>query len=433
MDVAKLVYGMKNKYPLALLTAVFAYNQVDRLAFGLLLQDIKLDLRLSDSELGLLTGLLFAFFYATVGIPLARLADKGNRVRVIAAATALWSAAAALTGMAGTFAQLVLVRISAAVGESGCVPPSHSLLSGYFDRASRPRVFSIYNMGIPISAIIAFIGAGWLNEYFGWRKTFFLLALPGFLLALLVGKTLREPDSSAPANPQQDSDVRESLAKTAAWLRTNRTFCQLLVAYCVVSLFGFGVTKWQAAFFIRSYGFSTGELGTWFALIFGVGGFAGLYAGGELASRFAANNESRQMRGLAIAFIAFAFLKAGVFLSHHYLFSFLFLGLANFGNSLAIGPIFSSLQAVVPGRMRATAVAIIYLFANLLGMGLGPLLAGVLSDTFHPWLGEEALRYSLLLMCPGFFVAAWFLWRTAGSIGSDIERAEASDRQGATI
>jgi predicted MFS family arabinose efflux permease len=422
---------MKNKYPLVLLTLVFAYNQVDRLAFSLLLQDIKVELHLSDSQLGLLTGLLFALFYATVGIPLARIADKGHRVSIIAGATALWSVASALTGMAGSFAQLVLVRISAAVGESGCVPPSHSLLSAYFDRESRPRAFSIYNMGTPISAIIAFIGAGWLNEYFGWRTTFLLLALPGFLLALLVWRTLREPGrAEGPAlTPPGDpvTPPRESFAATAAWLRTNRTFCRLLFAYCIVSLFGFGVAKWQAAFFIRSYGFSTGELGTWFAMIYGVGGFAGLYAGGELASRFAANNESRQMRWLSMAFIAFAFLKAGVFIAPNYLLSFLFLGLATFGNSLALGPLFSSLQAVVPGRMRATAVAILYLFANLLGMGLGPLAAGVISDALHPWLGEESLRYALLMLCPGFFLAAWFLWRTGKSISGDIERAKASE------
>jgi predicted MFS family arabinose efflux permease len=172
-------------YLLAVLLVILAFNYVDRLALGLLLQDIKVDLDLSDTQLGLLSGIAFALFYSVMGIPIARWADRGNRVTIITITTGLWSAAVALCGVAGSFLHLLLIRIGVAVGEAGCIPPAHSLIADYFTRAERPRAVARYMLGTPLSFVIGYFLAGWLNELYGWRATFLLLGLPGLGLAAL--------------------------------------------------------------------------------------------------------------------------------------------------------------------------------------------------------------------------------------------------------
>src|SRR5262245_16277442 len=181
------------RYLLVLLTAIMVCNYVDRLALGLLLQDIKVDLELSDTQLGFLTGIAFAVFYAVMGIPIARWADRGNRVTIIWVTSALWSVAAALCGYAANFVQLLLARIAVGVGEAGCMPASQSLISDYFSRSERPRALSIFMLGIPISVVIGYFAAGWFNELYGWRATYIILGLPAVALALVTGLTLREP------------------------------------------------------------------------------------------------------------------------------------------------------------------------------------------------------------------------------------------------
>src|SRR5690349_15063721 len=172
-------------YLLGVLSVVLAFNFVDRLALGLMLEAIKVDLHLSDTQLGLLTGIAFALFYSVMGIPIARWADRGNRVTIITVTTALWSVAVALCGMAGSFVQLLLIRVAVAVGEAGCVPPAFSLMADYFSRAERPRATAIYGLGGPLSGIVGFFLAGALYEIYGWRVTFVLLATPGLVLATL--------------------------------------------------------------------------------------------------------------------------------------------------------------------------------------------------------------------------------------------------------
>lgn len=171
-----------NKYWLALLTAIMVFNYVDRVAMGLLLQDIKVDLSLSDTQLGLLTGIAFASFYAVMGIPIARWADRGNRVTIISVTVALWSIAVALCGAATNFFQLLLIRMGVAIGEAGCHPPAFSLIADYFDRAERPRAVARYMLGWPLALLVGFFVGGWLNQIYGWRATFVFLGLPGVLL-----------------------------------------------------------------------------------------------------------------------------------------------------------------------------------------------------------------------------------------------------------
>jgi MFS family permease len=411
------------RYLLGVLLVILACNNLDRIALGILLQDIKVDLNVSDTQLGLLSGIAFALFYSVMGIPIARWADRGNRVTIISLTTAVWSVAVALCGAAGSFVQLLLIRIGVAVGEAGCIPPAHSLISDYFARAERPRALGFYMLGAPLSMVVGYFLSGWLNTFFGWRVTFVVLGLPGLALAMLALVSLREPRRAQPwARSAEMTSAQPPRLKEVAWLLwRNATFRHLLFCFAVLSFFSNGIAQWQPAFFMRSYGLSTGELGTWMAVTYGLCGAAGTYAGGALASRRAAGNERLQLQAMAVACCGFGLVLACVYLSSRHWIAFGLIGLAAVGGGAINGPLFATIQAIVPQHMRAVSIALIYLFANLIGMGLGPLIAGALSDVFRPWAGEESLRYALLALCPGYVWAAWHLWHGSRTVGRDLE------------
>jgi MFS family permease len=415
---------------LAVLMVVLAFNSVDRVALGLVLQDIKLALHLSDTQLGVLSGIAFALFYSIMGVPIARWADRGNRVAIISVTTALWSAMVALCGSAASFAQLLLIRVGVAVGEAGCVPPAHSLIADFFSRAERPRAVALYMLGGPLSMVIGYFVAGWLNEFFGWRTTFVILGLPGLVLALVAWFTLKEPrcvakerapGPGAPGeSPVMEASATVGFGEVCTTLWRNATFRNLLLCNAVISFFTFGIMQWQPAFFIRSYGLKTGELGTWFAVIYGLGGMLGTFIGGEWASRRAANNEELQLKVLCGVVAGFGVLSVGIYLAPNLPLALGLLGLAAMGAYTFNGPLFATIQTLVPENMRATSIALFYLFANLVGMGLGPLAAGAMSDFFRSWAGEESLRYSLLALSPGYFWSAWHLWRASIHVTRDL-------------
>jgi len=408
------------RYLLVVLLIILAFNYVDRLALGLVLQSIKADLNLSDTQLGLLSGLAFALFYSLMGIPIARWADRGNRVVIISITTALWSVAVALCGLAGSFWQLAAIRVGVAVGEAGCIPPAHSLIADQFARSERARALSVYSLGGPLSMVIGYFVAGWLNQIYGWRVMFLLIGLPGLGLAVWAWLGLHEPRRlTTPIKEPAQPNVREA----CALLLKNTTYRHLVLCFSVVLFFTYGITLWQPAFFMRSYGLKSGQLGTWFALIYGIGGFLGTYAGGEWATRYAANNERLQLKAMAIALACFAVVSGLIYLSSNLYVALALTGLAAAGGSMINGPLFAIVQTLMPQRLRAVSISLIYLFGNLVGMGLGPLAIGALSDRFRPWAGEESLRYSLLVLCPGYLWAAWHLWRGGRTVQRDIESA----------
>lgn len=410
---------------LALLLVIFAFNNVDRLALGLLVQDLKHSLNLTDTQLGFLSGIAFALFYSVMGLPLSRWADRGDRVRIIAITTALWSVAVALCGAAASYLQLMVIRIGVAVGEAGCVPTSQSLIADYFSRAERPRALAIYGLGMPLSMVIAYLSAGWVDQMYGWRATFVILGLPGFALSAMAWFLLREPRRQNCASTAANSAALEtlSLREIGVSLARNNAFRHLLLAYSVASFFGGGIQQWKPAFFIRSFGFQTGTLGTWLALIYGVCGLVGTYGGGALASRYAADNERLQMKAMACGYCAFALVSVGMYLSTSAPLSMSLLALATLGGYAIYGPMFATIHALVPARMRAVAIALIFLFANLVGQGLGPLAVGALSDALHPYFREESLRYALLASSPGYLWTACHLWLAQKSVRRDLSFA----------
>ncbi len=429
------------RYLLAVLLVIQAFNGVDGLALGLVLQNIKADLHLSDTQLGFLSGIAFALFYSVMGIPIARWADRGNRVTIISLTTAVWSVMVALCGTAASFAQLLLIRVGVAIGEAGCIPPAHSLIADHFNRAERPRAVAFYMLAGSVSTLIGYFVAGWLNEFFGWRTMFILIGLPGILPAALARLTLREPrqqkreSRGARQHPSTSDSATDaaasggtvpSLREVLATLWRNQTFRSLLLSLCVLSFFVSGILQWQPAFFVRSFHLETGELGTWFAIIYGGASFAGTYWGGELASRRAAQNEPLQLRAMALLIASIGLLSTLLYLSYNRYVAFGLLGLGVLGGCAANGPLFAIIQTLVPERMRALSIATIYLFTNLIGAGLGPLAVGTLSDALRPQMGDESLRYALLALCPGYVWSGWYLWRAARTITRDLGQRDVS-------
>lgn len=427
----------RKSYVLALLSAVMVFNYVDRIAMSVMLQNIKMDLKLTDTDIGLLTGIAFALFYSVMGIPIARWADRGDRAKIISITVALWSIAVALCGKAVSFLQLLAIRIGVAVGEAGCHPPAFSLISDYFGREERPRAVARYMLAWPIALLIGFFMAGWLNELYGWRATFVAVAAPGLCLALLTAFTLPEPRrgggrkgmgagaARAPVSVSAGPPVRDVVGT----LWKSRAYRHLLVAFALSYFFGNGILQWQPAFFMRSYGLQTGYIGSCFAMIYGVGGLLGTYVGGEIASRCAGDDERLQFRGLAALYAVLAVLGAGVYLVPGWGIALAVLGLSAVGSAAVNGPLFAATQTLVPPRMRAISIAIVLFFSNLIGLGLGPLAAGILSDALRPWLGQESLRYALLALCPGYFWCTWHLWRASRTIAADLARVAAESAQ----
>lgn len=411
-------------YWLILLTVVAAFNYLDRFVLSLLMEPIKQEFQLTDSHLGFLTGFSFAVFYALAGIPIARWSDRGNRNTIVFATTTLWSAMVAMCGLVGSFAQLLLVRVGVAVGEAGCFPPAQSLIADYFERSERPRAMAIYWMCGPLSIVIGYLGGGWLAENFGWRTTFVIIGVPGILLALLVKLTLHEPREKLKTSVVEDVPLFKEVLKI---LWGQQTFRYIAMAFSVSYFFSMGLMQWLPTFFIRSYNMEVGELGKWLALVWGVCGILGAYLGGFLATRYAASKESLQMRGTALIFVIGGLSSAMVYLSSNQYSALIFLAISAVLFPMCSGAVYAAIQSLVNVRMRAVALALIFLLANLVGFGLGPLAVGVLSDLLAPTFGGESLRYALAILSPGFVWVAFYYWKASKTIESDISAVELSD------
>jgi predicted MFS family arabinose efflux permease len=404
-------------YALAVMTAVFMLNLVDRALMMLLLQPIKEDLQLSDTQLGFLTGIAFALFYATLGVPISRWADRGNRVTITSVAIGLWGLTVMACLLVTNYVQLVFARIAASIGEAGCKPPTYSLVGDYFPRpAERTRAMAVYWMGGPIAALITFILGGWLNELYGWRLTFLLMGIPGLVLAVVMKLTIVEPRGSA-MRPLRPPPPMRAVLKTLWGQRASR---HLSIGLILLYTMGFGMGPWYAAFLMRSHGMSTSEVGVWLGMIIGLSGIAGVLSGGYVASRWFADNERSQMRVTALSvaslvafFVAFLTLPQ----KHQALIALTPL-MAMFNFFLA--PTYALMQRLVADEVRATTLAVVMLFAHLIGMGIGPQVVGILSDLLLPVAGRDSLRFAMLIMSFVALWAAYHFWCVGRTVKEDL-------------
>ena len=221
--------------------------------------------------MGMLTGFAFAMFYATLGIPIARFADRTNRRNLIAGALAIWSGFTALSGLAQNFWHLLAARIGVGIGEAGCSPPAHSMIADYYPAEQRATALGIYSLGIPFGVMFGLFAGGWINELYGWRMAFFIVGVPGLLLALVIRYTLAEPKRGMVEN-LTDTGEQPSVRETLDYLWRKKSFRHMSFAGALSAFVGYGFITWAPAFLIRSFDMSTGEIGTWFGLILGVAG-----------------------------------------------------------------------------------------------------------------------------------------------------------------
>ena len=386
-------------YALGLLTVVYTFNFVDRQLLSILQESIKADLLLSDQQLGLLTGFAFALFYTVAGIPIARYADRNNRRNVVAIAIALWSFMTAISGLVQNYLQLLLARIGVGVGEAGGSPPAHSMISDIFPPERRASALAFYSMGINFGILFGFLAGGWLNEFFDWRVAFFVVGAPGIVVALFVRYTLREPIRGL-MEDRQDVATDTPFPEVLNLLWSRLSFRHLAIGGALNAFAGYSSSNWTASFMIRSHDMSTGELGTWLALIMGVGGAIGVFWGSYIAERLAKFDVRWYMwmptitGMICVPFMIATYVVEGAYTA--LIVSIVPGVLFNvyLGNSLAMT------HALVGLRMRAVASAILFFLINLIGMGLGPWGVGLLSDMLSAELGNESLRYAMLYLLP---------------------------------
>ena len=406
-------------YALGVLVVVYTFNFIDRQILSILLEPIKQDLGLSDSALGMLTGFAFALFYATLGIPIARFADRSNRRNLIAWALAIWSAMTAVSGLAQNFWHLLLARIGVGVGEAGCSPPAHSMLADYFPTENRATALGIYSLGIPFGILFGFIAGGWLNEFFGWRVAFFIVGVPGLLLAILVRFTLREPPRGMAEGRVADEE-QPTIMETFRFLWSKRSFRHMAVGGGLTAFVGYGVITWVPSFLIRSYGMNTGDVGTYLGLILGIPGGIGIALGGYLADRYGARDTRWYLWIVSVALIASTPLFFGVYLSSTAFASLMFLILPILLGNFYQATTFSQTQGLVSLRMRSVAAAVLLFILNMIGLGAGPQAVGILSDVLQPSYGDESLRYALLILSTVQIWAAYHYYQAGKSLKDDL-------------
>lgn len=408
-------------YVLTILFVINIFNYIDRQILSILMESIKVDLSLSDTQLGFLTGITFAIFYAGFGVPLARLADRWSRRNVIVASLALWSAFTAICGMARTFPQLLSARIAVAIGEAGCTPSAHSMLTDLFPDNWRVRAIAIYSLGLPVGILIGLSAGGWINEHFSWRYAFILVGLPGVALALLALLTIREPKRIG--NCGSGADPSLSVWATFKELWRRKTYRHILIASSLNALGAYGIAQWTPTFFIRSHGMGTAELGLYMGLVSGLAGAVGVLGGGWLAEYLGRRNPKWYALVPAAAMALATPFYFGVFFSSHLGIAFAFLAIPSLLNSVYISPVFASVQMLSRPATRAVAASILLFAMNLIGLGLGPQIVGILSDLFAPAFGRDSLRWAL---CSVALVKGWsFLhyWIASRNMAADLEEA----------
>lgn len=398
---------------LALLTLTYFFSYMDRQILAILLEDIKADLLLSDTQLGLLSGLAFALFYATLGIPVARLADRTNRRNIIAAALTIWSAMTALCGLAQNFTQLLLARIGVGIGEAGSSPPSHSIIADLYPPEKRAGAMAIYSLGVTLGAGLGIIIGGTISAYYGWRWAMVSIGIPGIILAIFVRLFVVEPRRGlSDADQLAAQDDMPSLKDGFKSMWQTPAARHLVLAVTITSLIGYALTGWGPTYYQRSFGLSVGQIAMVIAPILMVIGIISGLGGGKVADWVAQRWGTWAQSTMVALFKLLAFpFAVGIYLVEDATTGIILYGVSILFASSYLGPTFALIQGLAPVKLRALWAAITLLVINLIGLGIGPTLIGVLSDLLEPRFGEESLRYALLIVAMATPWAIYHYWR----------------------
>lgn len=428
---ARMPYGA-----LFLLMIVYAFNMLDRQIVTILVEPMKADLDLADWQIGMISGLAFALFYTLLGIPLARIADRGNRVGMIAVALAVWSGFTALCGVARNFTELLLARIGVGIGEAGCTPAAHSLITDYVPREQRGRALALYSLGVPVGSLAGLVLGGILLASLGWRAAFLIAGVPGLLLAVIVWFALDEPRKRA-ITSQTPAAPAMPLGQALATLRRLPSFWFISFGTAMGAFGYYGQASFFGSLYMRTHSGGiaaladiwsvppTVFLGLSLGLIVGLVGMVGTFIGGQLADRAA----RRGIRGYTLvpstSLVVAAPLFAGAALAPTVPLSFACLSAAIFVHALNYGSVFASVQTLVPAHVRAMAAAVQLFVTNAIGLALGPLFVGVASDLFAPTLGsEQGLRAAMALVALPLAIGSLLFWLAGRRIEADEARQQ---------
>lgn len=427
------------RYALGVLFLVYVFNFLDRQIVTILAEPIKQDLGIADWQLGLMTGTAFAVFYCTLGIPIARLAERRSRPWIIGLSLAAWSGFTALCGLAQNFWQLVAARVGVGVGEAGCSPPAHSLIADYTPKNERASALAVYLLGNPVGSLLGVVIGGLVADAYGWRTAFLFVGLPGILLAFVVVGTLVEPrvKLAVDAAKRAASETPQvPFSEVLRVLRGKRTFWLMAAAVSIVAFIGYGHAPFGASFFLRVHGeeiavlaeqFGLGPIGfvgVSLGLILGVAAGLGVYIGGWIGDRFGSRDAGAYMSIPGIAVLLSVPVYAVALLMPSFLPILPILAVNSVLVSVWQGPVYATVQNIVPVHMRATAASIFLFIANLVGLGLGPLAVGAVSDLLAGPFGMgsgEGVRWALIgsqfLAIPAFVC----FWLARRSIAEEME------------
>jgi MFS family permease len=408
------------------LLVVYILNFLDRQIVSILAEPMKREFGLTDTQLGLLAGPAFAVFYAVLGIPIARYADRPrtNRVWLISISLAVWSAMTAVCGLAQNFLQLALARVGVGVGEAGCTPASHSLIADSVPPQKRSSAIAFYGLGIPIGSLLGLIVGGVVNDLYGWRAAFMIVGLPGIALALVLPKIIRDPriagevvamKAAAPEQPALSfGEAAQEIFASKAWL-------YIFIAASFTAFLSYGKGLWTISFFIRSHGLSTTEAGLTMAVALGVSGIIGTWLGGVVADRFGKTNKRHLLTMPALGMTIAAPLLFLAYWSENWIVGVALLIVPTILNAAYYGPAYGCVQGLARRETRAVAASLVVFGQNLIGLGLGPLFFGMLSDALEPFAGVESVRWVLYGAAWLGLIPAFFFWRASLRLKEELK------------
>jgi MFS family permease len=423
------------RYALWVLLIIYTLNFLDRQVVNILAEPIKRDLGLADWQLGMMTGLAFAVFYTVLGIPIARLAETRNRPLIIGASVAAWSAFTVLCGFTQNFWQLIAARIGVGVGEAGCTPPAHSLITDYVPKEKRASAIAFYSIGTPLGTLAGMAMGGLVADAYGWRVAFMVAGAPGVIFALVAAFTLVEPRRQLAADLAARAHSKISFGAALAVLAAKKTFWLVAFAASIKAFIGYGQAPFIASFFFRVHGAdvaalaasfglkSAGFLGLALGLIGGTAGVIGAWLGGVLADRLGAKDLRAYVTVPAIASlvsIPFYILAVSVAAPMP---AIAVLTIPVLLGTLWYGPVYATAQSIVDPAMRATASAVLLLIINLVGLGLGPVAVGALSDLLAGpgGLGEaQGVRWALIVSTLFGLAAFALFWLARKTIREEM-------------
>ncbi|MBB83826.1 MAG: MFS transporter [Deltaproteobacteria bacterium] len=390
-------------YSVGILALIYASSSVDRQIMGILLQPIKNELGASDTQMGFLVGLTFALFYATLGMPIAMFADRNNRRNVIAAAISVWSIMTVACGFVTNFWQMALARMGVATGEAGSTPASHSMISDLFGPHERASALALFSVGANVGLLISYLGGGWMVDNIGWRSAFYVVGLPGLLIAGILLLTVREPARGAKEAALRDVEP-VSFGETVSFMFRHPAIRHIVFGKALGGFVSYGLILWVPAFLARSHGISATRVGFTLAMVLGVGGAIGTLLSGRIVDALGRRDPRWRVWAIAISNIAPLPLSIGFLVVDDFNLAIgLYVLPAMFG-AFYIAPSAALIQQLVDVRMRALASAISMFMTNMIGMGLGPQGVGIMSDLLEPHFGTDSLRWALVIF---LFVNVW--------------------------